>query len=56
MDVLNYVVLVVGLLLIGLFWNFLSPKERKKETRIVTICLFILGVVVYIVQSCVWPL
>lgn len=48
---LNWIVLVVGLALIGLFWHFISPAERKKETHIVAGVFLVLGVVVYFLQS-----
>ncbi|WP_158097387.1 MULTISPECIES: hypothetical protein [unclassified Flavonifractor] len=48
---LNWIVLVVGLALIGLFWHFISPEERKKETHIVAGVFLVLGVVVYFLQS-----
>ncbi len=55
MDILNYIVLITGLIIVGIFWNVISSKERKKETRIVTSCLFVLSVVVYFLQSSIWP-
>lgn len=56
MDTVNYIILIVGLALIGVFWNIISPKERKSETRIVTVSLFVLGVLAYIIQSLAWPI
>lgn len=55
MDALNYIVLAVGMLAIGLFWNIIGPKERAKETRSVTIGIFIFGMVVYFLQSTLFP-
>lgn len=48
---LNWVVLIVGLLIISLFWHFISPVERKRETHIVTGIFLVLGVAVYFLQS-----
>lgn len=56
MNSLNYIVLVVGLILISLLWNVISNKDRKKEIRIVTISVSILSVVVYFLQSTLWPI
>lgn len=48
---LNWIVLVAGLVLIGLFWHFISPEERKRETHIVAGIFLVLGVVVYFLQT-----
>lgn len=48
---LNYIVLIGGLLAIAILWNVISPPERKKETRIVSTMFVVLGIVVYILQS-----
>lgn len=56
MDTLNYAVLIIGLLGIGIFWNVISIKERKKETLVVTISLFVLGIIFYIAQNVLFPL
>lgn len=51
MNRLNYIVLIIGLISISTFWNLIVPKHRKKETLIVTICLSVLSLVVYFLQS-----
>lgn len=56
MNSLNYIVLVVGLILISVLWNAISSKDRKKEIMIVTVSLSILSVVVYFLQSTLWPI
>ena len=48
---LNWIVLIVGLILIGLFWNKIASPERKKATRIVTIVFLVLGIVVFFLQT-----
>lgn len=55
MDTLNYIVLTVGLLVISLFWNIIGPKDRAKETRMVTTGIFVLGMLVYFLQSTFLP-
>lgn len=55
MNALNYIILTAGLILIGLFWNIIAPKERAAETRKVTISMFFLGLIVYFVQSTFFP-
>lgn len=55
MDALNYIVLAVGLALIGLFWNLIAPKERRSETRKVTVGIFVFGMLVYFLQSTFFP-
>ena len=49
--ILNWIVLIVGLILIGLFWNKIASPDRKKETQIVTIVFLVLGIVVYFLQT-----
>lgn len=48
---LNWIILVVGLLLISLFWHFNAAPERKKETHIVSAGFTVLGIVVYFLQT-----
>lgn len=48
---LNWIILIVGLIAISLFWHFNSPKERLKETHIVSLGFTVLGIVVYFLQS-----
>lgn len=55
MDTFNYLVLAGGLILISGFWNLIGPKERKSETRFVTLGIFVLGMVVYFLQSTFIP-
>lgn len=51
MNAFNYTLVIVGLILIGLFWNRICPADRKRETRIVGIVMLCLGVIVYYLQS-----
>lgn len=49
----NYVVLVVGMLLIGLFWNFLTRKESEKDrkaVRLYSTAFLVLGVIMFTIQ------
>lgn len=49
----NYVVLVVGMLLIGLFWNFLTRKESemdRKAVRLYSTAFLVLGVIMFTIQ------
>ena len=48
---LNWIFLVVGLLLISLFWHCISSADRRKEIHIVTTVFLCLGVVVYFLQT-----
>lgn len=48
---LNWTILILGLLGISFFWHIISPAERKRETRIVSIIFIVLGIVVYFLQS-----
>ncbi len=48
---INWLVLIIGLLAIALFWHVLSTPERKRETHIVSAVFIVLGIVVYYVQS-----
>lgn len=51
MSAMDYIVVVVGLCLIGLFWNVICPPDRKKEMKVVSVLMLVLGVVVYYLQS-----
>lgn len=51
MSVLNWVILIMGLLLISVLWLKISPAERKKETKIVAGAFIALGIIVYFIQS-----
>ena len=56
MNAFNYMVLIVGLILICGFWNLIGPKERRKETLIISVSLSILSIVVYFLQSTFAPI
>jgi RsiW-degrading membrane proteinase PrsW (M82 family) len=51
MNALNYIVLIIGLILISVFWFSICPRDRKRETVFVSIGMTILGIVVYFLQS-----
>ena len=49
----NYVVLVVGMLLIGLVWNFLTRKDSEKDrkaVRLYSTAVLVLGVIMFTIQ------
>ena len=49
----NYIILIVGMILIGLFWNHLTKKESQKERKAVkrySVTFFILGIVMFTIQ------
>ena len=51
--VINYIVLVIGLILIGVFWIFLARREsdsRKKTVRRWVTTYFALGIVMFTIQ------
>lgn len=50
---INYAILIVGLLLIGLFWRVLARNRGEAERKSVnrwTVCFFVLGVVMFTIQ------
>ncbi|MBQ3963956.1 MAG: hypothetical protein II682_00820 [Firmicutes bacterium] len=50
---INYVVLIVGLILIGAFWRGLARNRGEAERKSVnrwTVCFFVLGVVMFTIQ------
>ncbi len=51
MSAMNYAIVVIGLFLIGLFWNSICPADRKQEMKIVSVVMLVLGTVVYFLQS-----
>lgn len=51
MNAMNYAILAVGLFVIGLFWYKICPSDRKREMKIVTIGMWLLGMIVYFLQS-----
>lgn len=56
MNGLNYIILIIGLIIISVLWNIIAAKNRKKEILIVTISVSILSVIVYFLQSTLWPI
>lgn len=56
MNGLNYSILIIGLIIISVLWNIIAAKNRKKEILIVTISVSILSVIVYFLQSTLWPI
>lgn len=48
---LNWIVLIVGLVLLAIFWHVISSEERRKETHIVSCVFLVLGIVVYFLQT-----
>lgn len=48
---MNYAIVIIGLFLIGLFWNRICPADRKREMKIVSVVMLVLGTAVYILQS-----
>ena len=51
--IVNYGVLIVGMILIGLFWNFLTrneSEEDRKEVRRYSVAFLVLGVVMFTIQ------
>jgi len=51
--VINYVALIVGLVLIGMFWMFLTKNKsdaEKKSVRRWVITFFVLGIVMFTIQ------
>lgn len=51
MSAMNYAIVIIGLLAIGLFWNAICPADRKKEMKVVSVVMLVLGTVVYYLQS-----
>lgn len=52
----NWLILIFGLIAIGVFWHFISPADRKKESHSVSVIFLILGIVVYFLESTFIPL
>lgn len=55
MNTLNYIILIIGLIVISAIWNIIAAKNRKKGILIVTISVSILSIIVYFLQSTLWP-
>lgn len=51
MDAFNYIILIAGLVGISVFWHFICPKDRRKETTVVSIGMTCLGIIVYFLQN-----
>lgn len=47
---LNHLVLIIGLLLIGTLWVYMSEPENKNQTKKIAIYFVLLGIVSYTVQ------
>lgn len=51
--VTNYAVLIVGMLLIGLFWNHLTRNESEKDRKAVRLYskgFLVLGIIMFTIQ------
>lgn len=49
----NYIILIVGMLLIKLFWSFLTRNESEKDrkaVRLYSTTFLVLGVVMFTIQ------